>query len=86
MERNIKNKDEDSKVILKLKKIDDSAITPAYSSNGAAGMDLYSIDNVTINPCETVKIHTGICMLELLQQEVDLELIKVCHQQIKLVL
>lgn len=62
MERNIKNKDEDSKVIVKLKKIDDSAITPAYSSNGAAGIDLYSIDNVTINPGETVKIHTGICM------------------------
>ena len=46
-----------------IKKTDKEAILPKYSSEFAAGADLYSCsDNVEIAPNETVLIHTGIAI------------------------
>lgn len=49
---------------INIKKLDPRAITPSYGSEFAAGADLYALtdENVTINPSETVLIHTGISM------------------------
>lgn len=47
---------------MNIKRISDKAIIPTYGSENAAGMDMYSIDNVTIEPRQTVMVHTGICM------------------------
>lgn len=45
---------------LKIKKIDESAILPAYAHKGDAGMDLCSIDEVEIDAGNSALIHTGI--------------------------
>ncbi len=46
---------------IKLKKLSDNAIMPTYGTEYSAGADLYSsMDDVTINPNETVFIHTDI--------------------------
>lgn len=47
-----------------IKKLTDKAFTPTYGSEYAAGCDLYACtdESVTINPHETVLIHTGIAM------------------------
>ncbi|MEB3342120.1 dUTP diphosphatase [Okeania sp.] len=45
---------------LKIKKLDESAIIPFYAHKGDAGLDLFSIDELTINPGESQLIHTGI--------------------------
>lgn len=50
---------------LKIKKLSPNAILPTYGSAGAAGADLYALpegDPITINPGETVFIHTGLSM------------------------
>lgn len=50
---------------LKIKKLHPKAILPTYGSAGAAGADLYALpegDPITINPGETVFIHTGLSM------------------------
>ena len=50
---------------LKIKKLHPAAILPTYGSAGAAGADLYALpegDPITINPGETVFIHTGLSM------------------------
>ena len=50
---------------LKIKKLHPKAILPTYGSAGAAGADLYALpegDPITINPGETVMIHTGLSM------------------------
>lgn len=47
---------------MNIKKISSKAIIPTYGSENAAGMDMYSIDTVTIEPGQTVMVHTGICM------------------------
>ena len=49
---------------INIKKLDPRAITPSYGSEFAAGADLYALTDqeVTINPSETVLIHTGISM------------------------
>lgn len=49
-------------VSLKVKKLVKNAIVPTYATSYAAGMDLYSIDDATIKPGDTVVIHTGIAM------------------------
>ena len=49
-------------VSLKVKKLAENAIVPTYATSYAAGMDLYSIDDATIKPGDTVVIHTGIAM------------------------
>src|SRR5690554_6212547 len=47
--------------MIKLSKVSDKAIFPTRGSEGAAGWDLYSIENVTICRGERVLIDTGIC-------------------------
>lgn len=47
-------------VKLKIKKLHSDAILPQYAHNGDAGMDLYSIDNIDINPRECKLVKTGI--------------------------
>ncbi|MEG1003399.1 dUTP diphosphatase [Clostridium sp.] len=45
---------------LNVEKINDNAKLPNYAHEGDAGLDLYSVEEVTINPGETALIHTGI--------------------------
>jgi len=45
---------------MKFKKIHKDAITPNYATPGAAGFDLYSVEEVAIKPQETKIIHTGL--------------------------
>lgn len=49
---------------MKIKKLNENAIIPTYGSEFSAGADLYALVNneITINPGETVMIHTGIAM------------------------
>lgn len=47
-------------MILKIRKISDEAVIPRYAHFGDAGMDLFSVENCTINPGETRLIKTGI--------------------------
>lgn len=49
---------------IKIKKLHENAKIPVYSSDEAAGADLYSLNEqtVTINPNETVLIHTQVAM------------------------
>ena len=53
-----------NKYSVKIKKLSDNAIIPTYGSEFAAGADLYACieEAITINPHETVLIHTGIAM------------------------
>jgi dUTP pyrophosphatase len=48
-----------------IKKLDDTAILPVYSSASAAGADLYSLPSagdVTIEAGQTAFVHTGVAM------------------------
>ncbi|MFJ8265722.1 dUTP diphosphatase [Peribacillus asahii] len=45
---------------LKIKPINEYAKIPHYAHEGDAGMDLYSVEEKTINPGETALIKTGI--------------------------
>ncbi|GAA0820865.1 dUTP diphosphatase [Clostridium tertium] len=45
---------------LKVQKIHNEAIIPNYAHKGDAGLDLYSVEEVKINPSETALIKTGI--------------------------
>ena len=49
-----------NKFKLKIQKIHNEAIIPSYAHKGDAGLDLYSVEKVTINPSETALIKTGI--------------------------
>ncbi len=50
--------------VVKFIKLNPNAIVPTYGTEYAAGADIYTLsdDVVTINPGETVMIHTGIAM------------------------
>ena len=48
------------KYTLKIKKIDDKAIIPNYAHEGDAGLDLYSVKELILNPGERGLAHTGI--------------------------
>ena len=49
-------------ITLKLKKLDDSVLTPAYAKPGDAGLDLYAAQDASINPgCREI-ISTGIAI------------------------
>jgi len=45
---------------LKIKKIDNKAILPSYAHEGDAGLDLYAVKELILNPGERGLIHTGI--------------------------
>lgn len=49
---------------VRIKKLDEKAIIPTYGSEFAAGADLYACleDALTINPHETILVHTGVAM------------------------
>ncbi|WP_291647887.1 dUTP diphosphatase [Clostridium sp.] len=49
-----------NKLKLKVQKIHNEAIIPNYAHEGDAGLDLYSVEEVKINPSETALIKTGI--------------------------
>lgn len=48
--------------ILKIKKINDNAIIPNYAHDGDAGLDLYAVQELILNPGERGLVHTGIQM------------------------
>ena len=48
------------KYILKIKKINDKAIIPSYAHEGDAGLDLYAVQELTLNPGGRGLVHTGI--------------------------
>ncbi len=50
---------------LPVKKLDPAAVLPRYATPGAAGADLCALptgDPLTVNPGETVFVHTGLSM------------------------
>lgn len=49
---------------VKIRKTDERAIIPTYATEFSAGADLYAVldADLTINPSETVLIHTGIAI------------------------
>jgi dUTP pyrophosphatase len=47
---------------IKVKKLRDDAIIPAYGRPGDAGMDLYSVDDATLAPNEQKIIKTGVAI------------------------
>lgn len=48
---------------MRIKKLNDNAVIPTYGSASAAGADLYSCEGeITIAPCETRLVHTGLSM------------------------
>lgn len=49
-----------NKMLLKVEKIHKDAIIPSCAHEGDAGLDLYSIEELEINPGETALIKTGI--------------------------
>ncbi len=47
---------------LKIKKLTEDAIIPKYATNDDAGMDLFAIENVELEPMQRVQVGTGIAM------------------------
>lgn len=50
------------KVKLKVKKLHPDAILPHYAHQGDAGLDMYSIENITIAPGERAIVSTGVAI------------------------
>lgn len=52
------------KYSVRIKKLDEKAVVPTYGSEFAAGADLYACLDapLTINPHETILVHTGVAM------------------------
>ena len=52
------------KQTIKVKKLDEKAVLPTYGSEYAAGADLYALSDgdITIEPGQTVLVHTGLSM------------------------
>ena len=46
--------------LLKVEKINEKAIMPNYANEGDAGLDLYSVEKVVLEPGDRALIHTGI--------------------------
>ena len=49
---------------MKVKKLNEKAKQPTYGSEFSAGADLYALtdETITVNPGETVLVHTGLAM------------------------
>ena len=47
---------------LQIKKLDESAVVPSYAHDTDAGLDVHTIEAVTIAPGERALIHTGIAL------------------------
>ena len=50
-------------MILRFKRVHPDAVLPSYAHPGDAGMDLRSVDDVTIAPGKRALVHTGLVML-----------------------
>ena len=50
-------------MILRFKRVHPDAALPSYAHPGDAGMDLRSVDDVTIAPGKRALVHTGLVML-----------------------
>ena len=48
--------------IVKFIKINEDAIIPNYAHDGDAGMDIYSVEDVIIEPMDWKKVNTGLIM------------------------
>lgn len=48
------------KFLLKVEKINEKAIIPNYAHEGDAGLDVYSVEKLVLNPGERGLVHTGI--------------------------
>ena len=48
------------KIKIKIKKLNPEAILPNYAHSGDAGMDIYSVENITIAPGKRALVSTGI--------------------------
>jgi len=51
-----------TRIKIKIKKINPEAITPHYSHEGDAGMDVYSVEDVLIKPGERFAVPTGLAI------------------------
>ena len=51
------------KMKIKVKKIHPEAKVPIFAQAGDAGLDMFSVDDLTINPGERSEIHTGVAIL-----------------------
>ena len=49
-------------IVLKLKKLDSGLPTPKYANPGDAGLDMYSTEDIVLNPGERALISTGIAV------------------------
>ena len=49
-------------VNIRIKKLKENVILPAYALNGDAGLDIYSCENVIINPGERYNFSTGFAL------------------------
>ena len=49
-------------MVLKIKKLHPDAKLPCYANSGDAGLDIYSVEDVEINPGERKMISTGISL------------------------
>ncbi len=47
---------------VKIKKIKDNAVIPKYAHKGDAGVDLYSTEDYTLKPEESILVSTGVSM------------------------
>ncbi len=47
-------------MIVQFTKIHEDALVPHYAHSGDSGMDVYSIEDMTIPPGETALVHTGL--------------------------
>ncbi len=47
---------------LKIKKLQPDAVIPKYAIHGDAGMDLFALEEITINKNQRVQIPTGVAM------------------------
>jgi len=50
------------KIMVKIKKMHEDAKQPIYSSEGAAGCDFYSLNEVMLKPGEITKVSTGVAL------------------------
>lgn len=50
------------KLRVKIKKLSPEAVIPQYQTTGAAGFDFHAIEDMEINPRQTVLVKTGLSM------------------------
>ena len=48
--------------LIKIKKLSIEATIPSFATQGDAGMDLFSIDNISIEPGKTLLVKTGLAL------------------------